>query len=135
MTDEPEDCDDGNDVDGDGCESDCSITPGVCGNGVTEDDEECDDGNRIAADGCEPDCLPSEGGFCGDGELGDAEACDEGTENSNGVADHCREDCTEPRCVMNDAEGSIATVDNSTGRIGPECRAELDRESPAALAP
>ena len=41
------------------------------------------------------------------------------------------EHCTEPRCVMRDAEGSIATVDSSTGDLGPECRAELDRESPA----
>ena len=40
------------------------------------------------------------------------------------------EHCTEPRCLMRDAEGSIATVDSSTGDLGPECRAELDRESP-----
>lgn len=44
------------------------------------------------------------------------------------------EHCTEPRCVMNDAEGRIATIDNSTGRLGPECRAEVDRESPRRSA-
>lgn len=40
------------------------------------------------------------------------------------------EHCVEPRCVMRDAEGSIVTVDTSTGRLGPECRAELDAERP-----
>jgi len=46
--------------------------------------------------------------------------------------------CTEPRCVMRDAEGSITTVDTSTGRLGPECRARLDRSAPVrelAMAP
>lgn len=37
--------------------------------------------------------------------------------------------CTEPGCVMRDAEGSITTVDTSTGRLGPECRAELEDET------
>lgn len=40
------------------------------------------------------------------------------------------EHCVEPRCVMRDAEGSIATVDTSTGHLGPECRAELDAARP-----
>ena len=40
--------------------------------------------------------------------------------------------CVEPRCVMRDAEGSITTVDTSTGRLGPECRAELDAARPIA---
>ncbi len=40
------------------------------------------------------------------------------------------EHCVEPRCVMRDAEGSITTVDASTGHLGPECRAELDAARP-----
>jgi archaemetzincin len=43
------------------------------------------------------------------------------------------EHCVEARCIMRDAEGSIATVDTSDGRIHEECRAELDRESPQVL--
>lgn len=43
--------------------------------------------------------------------------------------------CTEPRCVMNDAEGSIKNVDNSTGQLGPGCVALLDEASPATLEP
>lgn len=42
--------------------------------------------------------------------------------------------CVEPTCLMRDAEGSIETVDSSTG-LGAECRAQLDRESPAILIP
>ncbi|MCB9601870.1 MAG: matrixin family metalloprotease [Sandaracinus sp.] len=40
------------------------------------------------------------------------------------------EHCTEPRCVMNDAHGSIATVDGSDGHLGPVCRARVDRSAP-----
>jgi archaemetzincin len=46
--------------------------------------------------------------------------------------------CTETRCVMRDAEGSIATVDASDGRLGPGCRAALDAAVPvrgAAASP
>ena len=50
-----EECDDANDVGGDGCEPDCTIIP-VCGNAVLEPGEDCDDGNDINADGCEADC-------------------------------------------------------------------------------
>jgi archaemetzincin len=43
--------------------------------------------------------------------------------------------CTEPRCVMNDAEGSIKNVDDSTGELGPTCVALLEESSPAKLEP
>lgn len=35
--------------------------------------------------------------------------------------------CVEARCVMQDAEGSIANTDGSTGRLGPGCTALLGR--------
>ncbi len=41
--------------------------------------------------------------------------------------------CTEDRCVMNDAHGSIATVDRSTGHLGPACRRQLERRAPRSL--
>lgn len=50
-----EKCDDGNVVDGDGCDSDCSLTG--CGNGIVTSGEECDDGNDVAGDGCTPGCV------------------------------------------------------------------------------
>ncbi len=41
---------------------------------------------------------------------------------------HCTEH--DERCPMQDAEGSIANTDASTGHLGPQCRAELERELP-----
>src|SRR5581483_4038240 len=81
-----EECDDGNNVDGDGCESDCTLP--ACGDGVLEDDEECDDGNDQDGDGCESDCtLP----FCGNGVVDPGEACDDGNDDGD---DDCEPDCT-----------------------------------------
>lgn len=42
------------------------------------------------------------------------------------------EHCTEPRCLMNDAHGSIGPVDDSTGHLGSECRAEVEARAPQA---
>src|SRR4051812_17175306 len=42
VLEEGESCDDGNLVDGDGCDSNCLATS--CGNGVLTDGEDCDDG-------------------------------------------------------------------------------------------
>jgi len=54
MMDEGEDCDDGNHVDGDGCDSNCTETK--CGNGIVTVGEECDDGNEVSGDGCDATC-------------------------------------------------------------------------------
>lgn len=50
-----EECDDGNVVNGDGCDLSCTLTR--CGNAFVTAGEECDDGNRIPRDGCENDCT------------------------------------------------------------------------------
>jgi uncharacterized repeat protein (TIGR01451 family) len=84
-----EECDDGNNVNGDGCSSECLIEycnycgdgycledetcetcpqdcgecppePPECGNGVIEEGEQCDDGNNISGDGCSSICLIEE---------------------------------------------------------------------------
>jgi uncharacterized protein (TIGR03382 family) len=57
-----EQCDDGNNVDGDGCTAECVRE--FCGDGVVQEEigEECDDGNNEGGDGCRADCkLPSTG--------------------------------------------------------------------------
>jgi len=51
----PELCDDGNLIDGDGCDSNC--TPTGCGNGVVTAGEQCDDGNLIDGDCCSSLCV------------------------------------------------------------------------------
>ena len=85
-----ESCDDGNDLDGDGCETTCTDTPLECGNGLVQEGEECDDGNEIDGDGCETDCTftPPE---CGNGVPEGTEACDDGNEVDG---DGCETDCT-----------------------------------------
>ena len=62
-------CDDGNLIDGDGCDSNC--TPTGCGNGVKDPSEDCDDGNTLDGDGCPASCHFSETN-CGDCKDDDA---------------------------------------------------------------
>jgi cysteine-rich repeat protein len=64
-------CDDGNGIDGDGCDRNC--TPTACGNGVRTLGEACDDGNRTDGDGCDANCTPT---ACGNGVVTDGEECD-----------------------------------------------------------
>ncbi len=119
VVDAGEDCDDGNAVDGDGCDSNCTVTAcgnGIvtageacddgnaidgdgcdsnctvtaCGNGIITGTEECDDGNLVAGDGCGPTCLTE---FCGDGITNNGEACDDAGESST-----CDADCTPVAC-------------------------------------
>ena len=69
-----EDCDDGNNVGGDGCAPDCLSTE-ECGNGIVDAaaGEECDDGNLIGGDLCDGDCQVIVSSVCGNEviDLGD----------------------------------------------------------------
>ena len=62
VLDEGEDCDDGNVLDGDGCDSNCIAE--MCGNGKVQAGEECDDGNTADGDGCSRRCEIQR--LCGD---------------------------------------------------------------------
>jgi cysteine-rich repeat protein len=94
-----EQCDDGNDVDGDGCDTNCTITG--CGNGIVTGDEPCDDGNAIEGDGCDTNCNVS---GCGDGIKTGDEQCDDG----NAIeGDGCDTNCTRTHCgngIVTDGE-------------------------------
>jgi len=68
-----EECDDGNLVDGDGCDSNCTVTR--CENGATSTGEECDDGNPYEGDGCDSNCTVTR---CGNDIRTAGEACDDG---------------------------------------------------------
>ncbi|MDC0675851.1 DUF4215 domain-containing cysteine-rich repeat protein [Nannocystis radixulma] len=51
----PEECDDGNQNDGDGCLNNCALA--ICGDGVLHEGvEQCDDGNLTEGDGCNALC-------------------------------------------------------------------------------
>ncbi|MFH1759089.1 MAG: DUF4215 domain-containing protein [Patescibacteria group bacterium] len=70
VNDPKEECDDGNNVSGDGCSYNCKIeTGGMCGDGIVTPPEECDDNNNIDGDGCAADCTYEECRFCGDGTV------------------------------------------------------------------
>jgi cysteine-rich repeat protein len=58
MLDAGEQCDDGDQDDCDGCDSNCTNSS-VCGNGIQCAPEQCDDGNGMSGDGCEADCTLS----------------------------------------------------------------------------
>jgi len=86
----PERCDDGNLVDGDGCDSNCIETG--CPNGAVSPGEVCDDGNLVNGDGCDDNCTLS---ACGNGRTGGDEQCDDGDIfEGNG----CDTNCTFSAC-------------------------------------
>ena len=69
ITDVGEACDDGNHVDGDGCDSNCTVT--ACGNGIVTAGEQCDDGNVASGDCCSLACVSTPAGTSCD----DADPC------------------------------------------------------------
>lgn len=79
-----EECDDGNNVNDDGCDSECRVE---CGNGQIDGSEECDDGNTNDLDACRNDCTLH---VCGDGVVAEAEGCDDNnTVSGDGCSDEC----------------------------------------------
>jgi cysteine-rich repeat protein len=110
----PEQCDDGNVWNADGCSSTCAIEvphPVACGNGIAQGPtEQCDDGNLVNADGCSDTCM-IEGQLpriCGDGLAVTPEQCDDGN-LANG--DGCSSRCTIERPV---AGGSFPATGQTT---------------------
>jgi cysteine-rich repeat protein len=85
-----EQCDDGNATDGDGCDTNCTLT--ACGNGIQTVGEACDDGNGVDGDGCDANCTLT---ACGNGVVTAGEACDDGNLISG---DGCDSNCTLTAC-------------------------------------
>jgi len=84
-------CDDGNNVTGDYCATDCRSIIGSCGDGTLQaSEEECDDGSgnsNSLPDACRTDCRQA---HCGDGTIDTAEVCDDG---NIAAGDDCSSDC------------------------------------------
>jgi cysteine-rich repeat protein len=86
-----EECEDGNLNDGDGCDSNCTLT--ACGNGRVTSGEQCDDGNPNDGDGCTSGCVSE---ICGDGVVNNSvEGCDDGNLTDG---DGCDSNCTLTAC-------------------------------------
>ncbi len=118
-----EECDDGNQVPGDGCEPGC-IAPLVCGNGVLQaaNNEECDDGNLLSGDGCDQNCVIEE---CGNGVLQTGEECDDGNSVSG---DGCSSICHLESC--GDGHRQIyEECDDGNSTSGDGCSSSCRRET------
>ena len=85
-----EECDDGNEEDGDYCSADCTEITGKCGDNVVQTNEECDDGNIVSGDGCDLVCKNE----CGNGLTDKNEECDDGNLISeDGCDQNCKLEC------------------------------------------
>lgn len=117
--DNDEECDDGNNVDGDGCQADCRDP--FCGDGVVDLGEGCDDGNNVDGDGCQADCaLPT----CGDGIIDPDEECEDGNLNNN---DDCLNTCMNASCGDQILHTGLEECDdgNANSDIAPDaCRTD-----------
>ncbi len=122
ILDDGEQCDDGNNEDGDGCSSTCTIeVPELyCGDGNLDQGEECDDGNIVNGDGCSSVCLferrPGPSFYCGDGYLQGNEECDDGNSKSgDGCSFNCKlEQGPNPYC----GDGNLDPGEECDGDIG-----------------
>ena len=88
-----EQCDDGNAIDGDGCDQFCRIevSPTCRDGNLDSGREECDDGNAIDGDGCDQFCRIEVSPTCGDGNLDPGEECDDGNViDGDGCDQFCR---------------------------------------------
>jgi cysteine-rich repeat protein len=121
VTDPDEACDDGNNLDGDGCARDCDSTE-VCGDGVRDVGEQCDLGadNADTPDSaCRTTCqVPA----CGD-EIVDpdrGESCDDGDANADVPDAGCRTSCQVPRCGDGIVDGGLGEACDDGNTVGAD---------------
>ncbi|MFN2378197.1 MAG: DUF4215 domain-containing protein [Candidatus Binatia bacterium] len=110
-------CDDGQRIDDDGCDSNC--TRSGCGNGIVNAGEECDDGNGDDADRCTTTCAAPR---CGDGIVSPFESCDDGNDIDT---DSCPNTCGAPGCGDGIVQQGIEECDSggvSTAVCTPDCK-------------
>ena len=105
-------CDDGNFVNGDGCDNNCTLS--ACGNFEVGGNEFCDDGNLTNGDGCDSNCTPSS---CGNGVKAPNESCDDGN-FTNG--DGCDDNCTATACGNGITTGA-EECDDGNASNGDNC--------------
>ncbi|HEU5179235.1 MAG TPA: DUF4215 domain-containing protein [Candidatus Polarisedimenticolia bacterium] len=117
MVNGDEQCDDGNNVDTDGCRNNCTLP--TCGDGIVGNtpNETCDPPGTPAGNNgnnCREDCT-----VCGDGVQQTGEMCDDG----NGVdTDGCRNNCTLPTCgdsILGNTPGETCDPPGSTPATPP----------------
>jgi cysteine-rich repeat protein len=110
----PEQCDDGNTMNCDGCSAQCKTETSVCGNGTLDCHEDCDDGNTTSGDGCSATCKIE---ICGNSIVEGSEQCDDGNTTSG---DGCSSTC------QNEAHPPVAKCANRTVVANNTCTGGAD---------
>jgi MYXO-CTERM domain-containing protein len=106
-------CDDGNTVNGDGCNAAC--VDEFCGDAMVNDTTEtCDDGNAVSGDGCDANCTIT---ACGNGVVTGIEVCDDGNAVSG---DGCDTNCTITACGNGVVTGA-EVCDDGNATSGDGC--------------
>jgi cysteine-rich repeat protein len=127
QVDDGEQCDDGNQVPGDGCRADC--TREACGDGILDPAEGCDDGNTLDGDCCSSACAPrAEGASCDDGDpCTDGDRCTDGA--CGGVPLVCTPPgacqfatCERAGCVNRPLADGISCDDGEPCTVADVCR-------------
>lgn len=120
RTEGSEECDDGNRLNGDGCDENCVFER--CGNGIIQAGEACDDGNALSGDGCRSDCVKIE--ECGDGEIDQGEQCDDGnTLDTDTCTSGCRTNVCGDGIVLIGIEACDDGNDINGDACNSDCRA------------
>lgn len=106
-----ESCDDGDLLDGDGCDTNC--TPTACGNGIVTSGEQCDDGNTVNGDCCSSSCaFESSTTPC----AADDNACTADRCNGAGSCEHLSE--PDPLCLVPALPGkAVLSIRNLEGVV------------------
>ncbi len=153
--DEDEECDDGNNIDGDGCSAGCELEEEepepYCGDGNIDQGEACDDGNTSDGDGCSAICEieGNNGPVCGNEVLETGEDCDNGENNGQVCSpdygltcSYCSNQCktinlTGPYCGDNNLdqgeECDDGNTDNSDG-CSAVCEIEEQAGEPLTIS-
>ncbi|MEZ4369008.1 MAG: hypothetical protein R2939_22415 [Kofleriaceae bacterium] len=122
QVDSGEACDDGNDVDDDGCSNACTLPR--CGDQIVQAGEACDDG---AGNGNDRACTSTcEVAVCGDGLLqAGVEACDLGAGNLD--TGTCTTSCEAARCGDGLVWEGVEACDDGNEASGDGCRGDCGK--------
>ncbi|MBK7579506.1 MAG: DUF4215 domain-containing protein [Myxococcales bacterium] len=110
----PEECDDGNTTNTDGCTNACTLPK--CGDGFQQAGEQCDDGNSSNTDGCLTTCVTAS---CGDGYVqAGTEECDDGNSSNT---DSCVAACKNAKCGDSYTQAGVELCDDGNTNNNDAC--------------
>ena len=110
-----ETCDDGNNIDGDGCSANCQSDES-CGNGIQDPGEACDDGNSDNTDACLNTCQLA---TCGDGYVqAGVEECDDANSDNT---DACLNTCQLATCGDGYVQAGVEECDDANSDNTDAC--------------